>query len=949
MEFLNVTDYDDKRMRCCCPFHLEDTPSFIYNPKEYNCHCFGSCSQSYDIIDAYMKGQNATFTEAVQKLFELAEIPYSFGDHKVKTKHQYRYPKPVECTDKSKVYAYLATRKISAQTADHLDIRQDGNGNMVFNYYNTQDVLCNVKYRPARKVKHGENKNWCQKDADTTPILFNMNRINPAQPLIITTGELDCASVIEAGFQNAVSVPFGDGTLTWLEECFDWLEQFNEIIVCHDNDDPGYKFVKEIVPRLGSWRCKVANCPEYFINYEKKTKKHIKDINETLFWFGKQGVIDMICSAVDSPIPSLVDLSDVEEKDLSSIDGIETGLLDLDRQLMKLFYGTFNILSGTPGCVDCETEYFNGHKWMKISEYQHGDLVLQYNADGSAQLVQPEAYIKKPCEKMYRFHTKYGIDQCVSPEHRMVYRTSKRNIAIKPAEELVKMHETTAFGFAGKFYTTFRYDGPGIELSDNEIRLMCAVICDAHFPNENSNRCRINIKKKRKQERLVRILDACQIPYEVHSYNPKDPEYQNYLFEAPLHTKSFGDDWYSCSNHQLQVIADEVLYWDGRITKNRKGFYTTDKDSADFIQYAFSATGRRATIQVYDRRGKYRGDYIRYSLEYSVTITDSNMVGITNTKGMVPIPVVKPSDGFKYCFTVPSGMLVLRRNGRINITGNSGKTSWLYELICNTLDKKLGAWVFSRELPDYMTKNWINYLLAGPRNVNQYTSENGTVYYRVSKSAKKAINDTYRGLCHLYRDDYPNDVDALKDSMVDAARKFGDKLFIIDNLMTVNLHADDQNKYDKQTEFVNWLINFSAKFNVCTVLVCHPRKLQYGQEDLEMYDMAGTSNLINLAHRGFALKRISKKAKEGRRNKKGDGWEAPPCPFDAELTILKDRMRGKVGYEIGMYYDEKSRRFFTNPAEYNRQYSWDSSTYDRPLPYPVIDETDEVYGKIEGK
>ena len=628
MEFLNVTDYDDKRMRCCCPFHLEDTPSFIYNPKEYNCHCFGSCSQSYDIIDAYMKGKNATFTEAVQKLFELADITYSFGDHRIKTKHQYRYPKPVECTDKSKVYSYLATRKISAQTADHLDIRQDGNGNMVFNYYNTQDVLCNVKYRPARKVKHGENKNWCQKDADTTPILFNMNRINPAQPLIIATGELDCASLIEAGFQNAVSVPFGDGTLSWLEECFDWLEQFNEIIVCHDNDDPGHKFVKEVVPRLGSWRCKVANCPEYFVNEEKKTKKHIKDINETLFWFGRQGVIDMIASAADSPIPSLVDLSDVEEKDLSSIDGIDTGILDLDRQLMKLFYGTFNILSGTPG---------------------------------------------------------------------------------------------------------------------------------------------------------------------------------------------------------------------------------------------------------------------------------------------------------------------------------SGKTSWLYELICNTLDKKLGAWVFSRELPDYMTKNWINYLLAGPRNVNQYTTENETVYYRVSKSAKKAINDTYRGLCHLYRDDYPNDVEALQDSMVDAARKFGDKLFIIDNLMTVNLHADDQNKYDKQTEFVNWLINFSSKYNVCTVLVCHPRKLQYGQEDLEMYDMAGTSNLINLAHRGFALKRISKKAKEGRRNKKGDGWEVPPCPFDAELTILKDRMRGKVGFEIGMYYDEKSRRFFTNPAEYDRQYSWDSTTYDRALPYPVIDETAEVYGTIEGK
>lgn len=619
-----MKDYDERRMRSCCPFHLEDTPSFIYNPKEFNCHCFGACSQSYDIVDAYMKGHGATFTEAVQKLFELADVTYSFGDHKVKTKHQYRYPKPVECTDKTKIYEYLAKRKLSPSTADYLDIRHDGQGNMVFNYYDERDVLTTVKYRPARRVVHGESKNWCQKDADTTPLLFNMNRINPTQPLIIATGELDCASLIECGFQNAVSVPFGDGTLTWLEECFDWLEQFEQIIVCHDNDEPGYKFVKEVVPRLGSWRCKVANCPEYHIDLEKNLRTHIKDINEVLYWFGKQGVIDMIASAADTPVPSLVDLADVEERDLSMLDGICTGLVELDKQIMKLFYGTFNILSGTPG---------------------------------------------------------------------------------------------------------------------------------------------------------------------------------------------------------------------------------------------------------------------------------------------------------------------------------SGKTSWLYQLICNTLDQGLGAWVFSRELPDYMTKNWINFLFAGPRNVNQYAAENGAVYYRVTQAAKKAINDTYRGKCHLYRDDFNNDVESIQTSMTDAARKYGCKLFILDNLMTVNLHADDSNKYDKQTEFVNWLIQFSTKFNVCTILVCHPRKLQFGQEDLDMYDVAGTSNLVNLAHRGFGLKRISKKDKEGKRNKRGDGWEVPPCPYDVKLSVLKDRMRGRAGFELGMYYDEKSRRFFSSPEEYDYKYSWDTKQYADVLPYPVVDQTEEVFGE----
>ena len=34
-----------------------------------------------------------------------------------------------------------------------------------------------------------------------------------------------------------------------------------------------------------------------------------------------------------------------------------------------------------------------------------------------------------------------------------------------------------------------------------------------------------------------------------------------------------------------------------------------------------------------------------------------------------------PSDGKKYCFTVPSGFFVARHNGRVFITGNSAKTT----------------------------------------------------------------------------------------------------------------------------------------------------------------------------------------------------------------------------------------------------------------------------------
>lgn len=345
VEELGITDFDEKNMKCCCPFHQEDHASFIYNKKAFNFRCFGSCGRSYDILDVFMY-KGATYAEACKKLFELAEMPYSFGELGVKTKRHYRYPHEVPCTDKSKVYAYFEQRKISRETLDALDVRQDSEGNVVFNYYDTNDVLTMVKYKPSHKVQHGQAKCWCQQNSDTAPLLFNMNRINVNSPLLICEGEPDCLSAIEAGFKNAVSVPLGSSNLHWIDENLEWLDQFESIIICADNDDAGVKMQKECVPRLGSWRTKVVDIPAIPIG---NTGRVTKDLNEILYVCGKDKVLELILDAKDSPIPSVADLSDVEPTEYEDVDGVTTGLKAIDDELMRLFFGTLTIVSGQPG------------------------------------------------------------------------------------------------------------------------------------------------------------------------------------------------------------------------------------------------------------------------------------------------------------------------------------------------------------------------------------------------------------------------------------------------------------------------------------------------------------------------------------------------------------------------------------------------------------------------
>lgn len=372
----------------------------------------------------------------------------------------------------------------------------------------------------------------------------------------------------------------------------------------------------------------------------------------------------------------------------------EFGIKLTDKQ--KQFFYNFNnynvnILVGYAGCVDNETEFFNGQEWKKISDFKSGDMVLQYNENGIAELVYPIKYHKLPETKLTLVKSKSGsINQCLSDEHTVVYKTSKGHLAKLSFEEVAKRHSINNSGFGGKFMTTFEYDGEGINLTDDEIKVMVMVIADGHFPSENnhSKYCCVKLKKERKKNRLEILLNNAKIPFKKRE---DENGYTNYTFYSPLKIKIFDSMWYKCSKSQLNIIADEVLNWDGSTDeKGRKIFTSNEKESADFIQFVFSTIGYRATINIDNRVGQsYMGEkYIRKSITYRVIISNNKLVSLiarTSDK-KTKFEIIKPKDGYKYCFSLPSGMWVMRREGVICITGNCGK-SMLQKLLVNLVNK----------------------------------------------------------------------------------------------------------------------------------------------------------------------------------------------------------------------------------------------------------------------
>lgn len=131
-EILELPDFDTKNLKSRCPYHSEKTPSFIYNPKSFNFHCFG-CSKTVDLIDVQME-RGKSFLDSAKYLLEQAGIEYSFGEQSVKTRRNYNYPREEPNGEKSDVIEYLGKRKLSKNVIDYLDIRQDKSGKELDSY-----------------------------------------------------------------------------------------------------------------------------------------------------------------------------------------------------------------------------------------------------------------------------------------------------------------------------------------------------------------------------------------------------------------------------------------------------------------------------------------------------------------------------------------------------------------------------------------------------------------------------------------------------------------------------------------------------------------------------------------------------------------------------------------------------------------------------------------------
>ena len=327
-------------------------------------------------------------------------------------------------------------------------------------------------------------------------------------------------------------------------------------------------------------------------------------------------------------------------------------------------------------CYDEKTEILTEKGWVLFKNLERGIKVAQYNFDGTIEFIIPSEYYEMDnnTELIHFKSTGYGYtDIMVTPNHRMIRRRkSDKEIQFFEADDQ-KYHYKKGYGTKNELIVSgFKKYGEKNKLTDIE-RLKIAFQADGSFPSHSEDYSgiitgcnmpiRFSIKKERKYKRLIEILDKTGYEYTQNKYD--NGYYSIWIKSKEEFVKDLS--WVELNeiNYEwCREFIDELKHWDGhKSSENTISFSSINKSCIDIVCAIASLCGYKSHISsVKDKRE----DSDRKEL-FTIILdkTKDSVSGRNIIKSKVKY------NGKVYCVSVPTKMLVVRRNNRVCICGNS--------------------------------------------------------------------------------------------------------------------------------------------------------------------------------------------------------------------------------------------------------------------------------------
>ena len=191
----------------------------------------------------------------------------------------------------------LTTRRLTALSMTKYNVQQNEAGEVLFPYTDKEGEVVAYKVR-------GEDKTFKVEGDWKASVLFGQGCFPKGGSVItIVEGEFDAVAAYQMLATPVVSVRSGaQGALSDCKASFEWLDSFDKVVICFDNDEPGKEATKKVAELFGNKASLFRHIPEN------------KDANDWLLARSEKWFIEAWDNAEAYKPEGIVTISDIKER-----------------------------------------------------------------------------------------------------------------------------------------------------------------------------------------------------------------------------------------------------------------------------------------------------------------------------------------------------------------------------------------------------------------------------------------------------------------------------------------------------------------------------------------------------------------------------------------------------------------------------------------------------------
>lgn len=336
-------------------------------------------------------------------------------------------------------------------------------------------------------------------------------------------------------------------------------------------------------------------------------------------------------------------------------------------------------------CISEDTEILTSHGWKIYKEIDENEEIATFNTETSEIEFQNinKKFVYDHFKEVLHLYTKQ-IDLLLTPEHSIVYRgkKSQKNNGKWLRKSINDFKSLTTYYIPVSSYCDKNRD---LGISDEFAWFLGFMMAEGTF-REYDSRVYQSIKHKEINAKLRKVLSNID-PNFGEYIDERNMEIEGYktspTIQFQIHAKPTRDikKWFK--NLNPKRFIDEILFCSEREFKNIiKGWVDGDgweENRGNSIQIVTSDEVLRDFLQTFSILHSRRCTwYEREKGDFCVTISSKNYATFVGKNSIEK----KLYNGVTWCVNVPNGTIIVRRNGRHAIIGNSWFPQMPYPSLC---------------------------------------------------------------------------------------------------------------------------------------------------------------------------------------------------------------------------------------------------------------------------